>query len=206
MDEDSESEETRIVLMVLGNSSVGKTSYILRYAEDSFQGRYLSTVGIDFKTKDITIKGQTYTIFLYDTSGQERYKSLSLNMLKNAEGFIMMYDITYKDSFDSINYWIESVKETKGKDCPMILLGNKIDMEHERKVTTQEGENTAKKNNIEFFETSNKGNININESIKCLIDKILEKREKEKENNIPSRSYSKLSVRSLKKRKKKSCC
>ena len=206
MDEDSESEETRIVLMVLGNSSVGKTSYILRYAEDSFQGRYLSTVGIDFKTKDITIKGQTYTIFLYDTSGQERYKSLSLNMLKNAEGFIMMYDITYKDSFDSINYWIESVKEAKGKDCPMILLGNKIDMEHERKVTTQEGENTAKKNNIEFFEASNKGNININESIKCLIDKILEKREKEKENNIPSRSDRKLSVRSLKKRKKKSCC
>ena len=159
MTEESESEE-RINIMTLGNAEVGKTSFILRYTENKFQDTYLATVGVDFKLKTMTIKEKAYKIFFYDTTGQERYKSLSLNMIKSAHGVIIMYDITNKSSFNSIYDWIKDVKNCKGANFPMILVGNKIDKEEERIISKEEGENLAKEYNIDFFEISNKNDIN----------------------------------------------
>ncbi len=168
-DNDGES----INIMTLGNTAVGKTSFIIKYTEDTFQEVYLSTIGIDFKVKTVTIKDKQYKLFFYDTTGQERFRSLSFNIIKNAHGIILMYDITNKLSFESINDWISDVKEIQGENFPMILVGNKIDLNESREVTEEMGYELAEKNQIEFFETSNKDGTNIQEAGLEIVYKIL---------------------------------
>ena len=144
-------EDERINILVLGDTSVGKTSFIIRYTENAFQDIYLATTGFDFQTKEITIKEKQFKLLFYDTSGEERYKSIALNVIKHSNGVILMYDIKKKSSFNSIPEWIESIKEVKGNNFPMILCGNKIDEKDKREFTQQEGEELAKKYCIEFF-------------------------------------------------------
>ena len=200
-------------IMTLGNSSVGKTCYILRYTEKTFEEVYLTTLGIDYKTKIIKLpNNQKYRIDYYDTAGQERYRSISLNAIKDTQGVILMYDITNKKSFDAITKWMKDIIEAKGQDFPIVLLGNKCDMEQERQVTKDEGEQLAQKYNLSFFETSNKTGKNIEEAGLELINKILDIREKTRktlkdfeiidENND---NVIKLDKNLLKKKKKQKC-
>ena len=178
MSEESDSEEA-ITIMILGNSQVGKTSFILRFVENTFQSTYLSTVGIDFKVKNINLGDKEYKLILYDTAGQERYKSLAPNLIKKACGIILVYDITNKSSFDSIPEIMEKVKEEKGNNFPMLLVGNKIDLKQRREIEKEKGELLAEKNGIDFYEVSNKEGINIQEAGLAIVHKILEKRRKD---------------------------
>ncbi len=178
MIEESDSEEA-ITIMILGNSQVGKTSFILRFVENTFESTYLSTVGIDFKVKNINLGDKEYKLILYDTAGQERYKSLAPNLIKKACGIILVYDITNKSSFDSIPEIMEKVKEEKGNNFPMVLVGNKIDLEQRREIEKEKGELLAEKNGIDFYEVSNKEGINIQEAGLAIVHKILEKRRKD---------------------------
>ena len=177
--------EDVICIMTLGISSVGKTSFILRFTENSFQNMFYSTVGIDCKAKIIEIKNIKYKLLFYDTAGQERFKSLAPNLIKKAHGIIIMYDITNKSSFNSIPDIIKNIKEEKGNDFPMILIGNKIDLEQDREIKKEQGEDLASKNGIEFFEISNKEGINVQEAGFAIVNKILEKR---KDNNFVNES------------------
>ena len=178
MSEESESEE-RINIMTLGNTMVGKTSFIIKFTENNFQESYLATIGIDFKVKTVTIKDKPYKLFFYDTTGQEKYKSIAFNIIKTAHGVILIYDITDKASFNAIPEWITSVKESKGADFPMILCGNKIDLKEERKVFKEDGEDLANEYKIDFFEISNKDGNNVEDAGLCIVNKILEKRQKD---------------------------
>ena len=184
MKEENDCEDV-ICIMTLGISSVGKTSFILRFTENSFQNLFYSTVGIDCKAKIIEIKNIKYKLLFYDTAGQERFKSLAPNLIKKAHGIIIMYDITNKSSFDSIPEIIKNIKEVKGDDFPMILIGNKKDLEQDREIKKEEGEELASKNGIEYFEISNKEGINIQEAGFAIVNKILEKR---KDNNFVNES------------------
>ena len=150
---------------------------IIKYTENNFQESYLATVGIDFKVKTVTIKDKPYKLFFYDTTGQEKYKSIAFNIIKTAHGVILIYDITDKASFNAIPEWITSVKESKGADFPMILCGNKIDLEDERKVFKEDGEDLANEYKIDFFEISNKDGNNVEDAGLCIVNKILEKRQ-----------------------------
>jgi len=170
---ESSQDEIPIKIMILGNTSVGKTSFIIKYTENTFQEVYLSTIGIDYKIKKLTYNEQKYNLYIYDTTGEERFRSLSFNLIKFTEGVILMYDITNKSSFKSIPEWIESALEHKGENYPIIIIGNKIDLEEKRKITTEEGENLAKKYGLDFFEISNKEDINIKEAIFTLFKKVL---------------------------------
>ena len=213
MSEDDETEkdnenEERINIMTLGNSEVGKTCFILKYTENFFQELYLTTVGIDFKIKNETINNKQYKLFLYDTTGQEKYKSIALNIIKNAQGIILMYDITNKKSFESIPEWIRSIKDAKGDNFPMILLGNKLDKEDIRIVSEKEGKELAKEYNMQFFETSNKDGTNIREAGLALVNEILKNQENEIKDSFISKSScnSKLSKKSPLKNDNKRCC
>ena len=180
MKEENDCEDV-ICIMTLGISSVGKTSFILRFTENSFQNLFYSTVGIDCKAKIIEIENIKYKLLFYDTAGQERFKSLAPNLIKKAHGIIIMYDITNKSSFDSIPDIIKNIKEEKGDYFPMILIGNKKDLEQDREIKKEEGEDLASKNGIEYFEISNKEGINIQEAGFSIVNKILETR---KDDNI----------------------
>ena len=170
----------KINILTLGDSSVGKTSFILRYTEEAFTEVYLSTMGIDYKSKILKINNKKYMVIFFDTAGQEKYRSISFNVIKNAHGVILMYDITNKSSFDSITKWMGDIRNAKGNDFPVLLLGNKIDNEEKRQVSKNQGEQLAQQYGIDFFETSNKVGTNINESSLAIINKIIEEREKAK--------------------------
>ena len=173
----------QIKLITLGNSKVGKSSYILRYTDNEFSFHMPTTIGLDFKDKIETLDNEERVkIILYDTNGQERYKSISFNMLKNADAVLLFYDITDKESFDSIKDWIQSIYEFKDKEFPLVLIGNKIDKEEDRVITTNQGESEALKYNIKFFEISCKDSINIREPILHFIS--IANSKKDKEGNI----------------------
>ena len=207
--ENENENEERINIMTLGNSEVGKTCYILKFTENFFQELYLTTVGIDFKIKTETINNKQYKLFLYDTTGQEKYKSIALNIIRNAQGIILMYDITNKKSFESIPEWIKSIRDSKGENFPMILLGNKLDKEDIRVISEKEGKELADEYGIKFFETSNKTGVNIQESGKALVNEILKIKENEIKDSFVSKSShnSKLSSkRTTLKSEEKRCC
>ena len=212
MTDENENEnefEEKINIMTLGNTTVGKTCFILKFTENRFQETYLVTIGLDFKMKTLQIKEKKYKIFFYDTTGQERYKSIALNTIKNANGILLMYDITNEESFKSIPNWIQSVKDVKGHDFPMVLSGNKIDKKDERKISKEQGEELAANYNMEFFEISNKDGTNVEECGLALANKILEKRKKDGIDieNIKKSNTTKLhNVKNNKKDKSRRCC
>ena len=210
MSDDGENEnenEERINIMTLGNTEVGKSCFILRFTDNIFQEIYLATVGIDFKIKTETINNKQYKLFLYDTTGQEKYKSIALNIIKNAQGIILMYDITDRKSFESIPDWIKSVKDAKGSNFPMILLGNKLDKEDVRVIKEKEGKELADEYNIKFFETSNKTGINIQEAGMALVNEILKINNLENRENSMCNNNTRLSIKNTKvKKESKRCC
>ena len=210
MSDDGENEnenEERINIMTLGNTEVGKSCFILRFTDNIFQEIYLATVGIDFKIKTETINNKQYKLFLYDTTGQEKYKSIALNIIKNAQGIILMYDITDRKSFESIPDWIKSVKDAKGSNFPMILLGNKLDKEDVRVIKEKEGKELADEYNIKFFETSNKTGTNIQEAGMALVNEILKINNLENRENLMSNNNTRLSIENTKvKKDSKRCC
>ena len=192
------SENEKIILSVLGNSGVGKTSFIMKFTDNTFQESYLATYGIDFKTKFVTINNYKYRVDLYDTAGQERFRSISVNSIRMSDGVILIYDITNEFSYENIYGWMDNIYQVKGKDFPVILIGNKCDKDEERVVSKEKGEEMAKKYNITFFEASNKMGTNIEEAGLKLINKIVE-------NNIRVTQEA-LKLRKNKLKKKKFCC
>ena len=175
--------EEKIKIIILGNSKVGKTSFIIRFTKNKFDETYITTIGIDCIYRIINLENKLYKLMFYDTAGEERYKSIPKNHIKNMQGIILMYDITDKSSFDSIIDWISDVKDIKGENFPMILVGNKIDLNESREVTEEMGYELAEKNQIEFFETSNKDGTNIQDAGLEIVYKILGETESLKENN-----------------------
>ena len=192
---------SQIHIITLGESTVGKSAYIIKYVDDKFKNT-LPTIGFNTYRKNYSLpNGESIKIIFEDTSGQERYHSLSLNFIRKANGVVLMYDITQKNTFETISNWCKQIWEYQQKDIPVILLGNKCDLENERQVQREEGEQIANEKGIKFLETSNKNGININESVKELVDMIL-KKNSDPDENIKS---VKLDRKSLSKRKKKKC-
>ena len=147
----TEKYDEKIKVMTLGNSDVGKTSFILRFTKNSYRDTKLITLGIDLETKIIALNNKKYQIALFDTAGQERYKSISLNTVKNADGIILMYDITNQKSYDSISEWMEKISENLESDIPIILIGNKCDLNEERIISKEEGKELSNKYQLSFI-------------------------------------------------------
>ena len=205
----------KIKLFSLGNASVGKTSYIVKFTDDLFRDNTLITTGIDLKIKMINYNEKEYRIEFYDTAGQERYRAISLNSIKSADGIVLMYDITNQKSFDDISNWMKNIRQLQGNEFPMILVGNKCDLESKRIVTYEEGIELSKTYKIPFFEVSNKKGINIEESSLELIKQIIEKKEAQiKEltkgyeviEKIDKFELDRKTVISMNKLPKKKCC
>ena len=191
-----------IRIITLGESTVGKTAYINKYVDNIYKNT-LPTIWFNTYSKNFSLpSGESIKIIFEDTSGQERYHSLSLNFIRKANGAVLMYDITQRNTFETISYWCNQIWEYHKKDFPIILLGNKCDLENERQVQREEGEQIANEKGINFLETSNKNGINIKESVKVLVDMILKKKNSDSDEDIKS---VKLDRKTLRKRKKKKC-
>ena len=162
-------------LITLGNSGVGKTSLILRYCDSLFSPTFITSIGVDFKIKNLVIDDKRIRLNIWDTAGQERFRNITNSYIRGSNGVLMVYDITDRKSFIDVNQWIASIKEHSGLTTPIIILANKSDMEKTRQVTKTEGELLAKKYNLPFFEVSAKKNTNISEAIEILVNNMLEK-------------------------------
>ena len=170
-------------IMVLGESKVGKTSLIKRYTKDQFGGVYLTTVGMDFQDKIIEIEDKKVRLQIWDTAGQERFRNVTKSYFQSSQGLLVVYDITDKDSFENINFWMENVKKNAPENVKLILVGNKCDLANERKVTIEDGENKARNYNIKFFESSAKDGTNVNELFFYLANEIYQDNKLKGNNN-----------------------
>uniref|UniRef100_A0A0K0E4U5 Ras-related protein Rab-3 n=1 Tax=Strongyloides stercoralis TaxID=6248 RepID=A0A0K0E4U5_STRER len=157
-------------LLIIGNSSVGKTSFLFRYCDDSFTSAFVSTVGIDFKVKQVVRGDKKVKLQIWDTAGQERYRTITTAYYRGAMGFILMYDITNEESFNSVQDWCTQIKTYSWENAQVVLVGNKCDMEMERVVSTERGRQLADQLGLEFFETSAKTSQNV----KNVFDKLVE--------------------------------
>ena len=197
-------------LLVVGNSAVGKSSILRRFTQDKFNPNYFATVGIDFFTKDVILDDKVIHIKIWDTAGQERYKSLTQGFFRNAQGIIIVYDITNQTSFDDLKYWIQSIENNinlQNKIIPAIIIGNKIDI-LEREVDNISAENFAKEIKYKYFEVSAKSGQGVDEAIKYLIKKVIEVIDKEnKDENInKSIKINSEDEKNKDKLKKDKCC
>ncbi|XP_032568837.1 ras-related protein Rab-13 isoform X3 [Chiroxiphia lanceolata] len=152
-----------ILLLLIGDSGVGKTCLVIRFAENDFSSTYISTIGIDFKIRTVDIDGKKIKLQIWDTAGQERFKTITTAYYRGAVGIILVYDITDEKSFENIQNWMKSIKENASAGVERLLLGNKCDMEGRRKVRQEAAEKLAKEHGIRFFETSAKSSKNVEE-------------------------------------------
>ncbi len=171
---EEEKKEHSFKILLLGDTSVGKTCFLKRYTDDTFQDAYLSTIGFDFKFKMVELKnGKKVKVQLWDTAGQERFRTIAKSYYKGAHGIILVYDVTNQKSFDNIKNWVNQIKEEASSKVCIILIANKIDSD-ERVVSKVDGEALAKNYGLKIYEASAKENINVTEAFQDLIESINE--------------------------------
>jgi len=180
-------------LMIMGDSMVGKTSLLYRYQDNKFMTNYLATVGIDFFTKEEVFGDKKVRIKIWDTAGQERFKSLTQAFSRNADGIIIVYDVTNRETFLNLKFWIACINSNLGENNELkkIIIGNKIDLPSE--VDKSEAENFAKENNCFFFEASAKENKGINEAIRFLVEKLISHKNNDIEGRVSKNEPTRLS-------------
>ena len=149
--------------IIIGDSSVGKSNILLRYIHDKFNEEFQSTIGVEFGAKNIKIEDKIYRIQIWDTAGQETFRSITRAYYKNSVCACVVYDITNRNSFQNVKSWIEDCKKQSPKTVFLVLIGNKVDLEDRREVSYEEGSIYAQKNGMLFFETSAKTGKNIEE-------------------------------------------
>lgn len=162
-------------LLIIGNSSVGKTSFLFRYADNSFTSAFVSTVGIDFKVKTVFRQDKRVKLQIWDTAGQERYRTITTAYYRGAMGFILMYDVTNEESFNAVQDWSTQIKTYSWDNAQVVLVGNKCDLEDERVVSTERGKQLAQNMGLTYFETSAKDNVNVKAVFERLVDIICDK-------------------------------
>ena len=164
--------------IIIGDAAVGKSNLLVRYTSGQFKEEYQLTIGVEFGSNNVIIGDNTYRIQIWDTAGQENFRSITRSYYKNTACAIIVYEISNKKSFENISSWIEECKNTAPKSILMVLVGNKCDLEDNREVTEEEGREFAEKNGMLFFETSAKTGKNVEElfkeSVKVIDQKIKE--------------------------------
>ena len=158
-------------ILLIGDPNVGKSSLLLRFADDTFESSYLSTIGVDFKIRTVNVGGKTIKLQIWDTAGQERFRTITSSYYRNAHGIFIVYSIDNIQSFENVDSWLREVNRYSD-DTAKILIGNKADSN--RVVSKEEAEEYAERRGIYFLETSAKDSTNVNEAFEKLTKDILE--------------------------------
>jgi Ras-related protein Rab-1A len=161
-------------LLLIGNSSVGKTSILLRYVDDAFNTDFQTTIGVDFKLAELTRNDKLIKLQLWDTAGQDRFRNIVASYYRGANGIILVYDITNAESFHNIPKWMEESSSYLTQSVPKLLIGNKADLSSQRQVSTADAQEFATQHGMLFLETSAKTNKNIKSAFETMADNMLE--------------------------------
>uniref|UniRef100_A0A1A8F2F7 EF-hand calcium binding domain 4Bb n=2 Tax=Nothobranchius TaxID=28779 RepID=A0A1A8F2F7_9TELE len=184
-------------VVLVGNSSVGKTSLLRSFCEGRFHPSTTATVGIDYSVKTLTLGNMQVAMQLWDTAGQERYRSITKQFFRKADGVVVMYDVTVDESFKAIRPWLSSVQEAAGEGIHILLLGNKMDMEREREVSFRDAQQLSFEHKVMFFEVSAYTGKNVTESLTQLARVLMEAEDKVRDTTVT------LGAQPV---KKKACC
>lgn len=152
-------------LLIVGESGVGKTCMLLRFADNSFEENFLSTIGVDFKVREIDVDDKHVKLQIWDSAGQERFRNITTSYYRNCGGIIIVYDITRHDTFAKVSEWIDDVRKYTN-NVPLLLVGNKADLVEKRAVTEQEAKELADRYGLVLLETSAKTALNIEDAFK----------------------------------------
>ena len=167
--------EMMFKVVLVGDSFVGKTNIMSKYLKNEFHEDSKATVGVEFGSKQFNIEGHSIKAQIWDTAGQERYKAITSAYYKGAKGAFVVYDITRKASFDSIEKWVNDLTSTADKKLTIVLIGNKCDLEDQRQITKEQGEEKANKLEVAFLETSAFSGENLEKAFEMMINEIFKK-------------------------------
>ena len=146
---------------------------MIRFTDDTFSDSYVTTIGVDFKIKTLDVDGKSVKLQIWDTAGQERFRNIISSYYRGAQGIMLVYDITDLESFQNLNSWLIEIEKNASKNVYKILVGNKCDMESERKVTVEQGKDFATQYGMKFFETSAKDSTNVAEAFITMTKEVI---------------------------------
>ncbi|KAL3651522.1 Ras-related protein rabd1 [Castilleja foliolosa] len=162
-------------LLLIGDSSVGKSCLLLRFADDSYVDSYISTIGVDFKIRTVELDGKTIKLQIWDTAGQERFRTITSSYYRGAHGIIIVYDVTEMESFNNVKQWLSEIDRYASSSVCKLLVGNKCDLVDSKVVDTQTGKALADELGIPFLETSAKDSINVEQAFLTMAGEIKKK-------------------------------
>ncbi|CAL2046350.1 unnamed protein product [Caenorhabditis brenneri] len=163
-------------ILLIGDSGIGKTCMLRRFADDKFDPNYILTIGVDYKARILEISGKSVLVQVWDTAGQERFNTITKNFYHRADAVMLVYDITDVKSFENISKWMYNIDENAKDNIVKMLIGNKCDLKDKRVISRDRGEEMAREYGISFHETSAKSNTNIDASFDGIIREIIVKK------------------------------
>ena len=201
--------EMMFKVVLVGDSFVGKTNIMSKYIKNEFHEDSKATVGVEFGSKQFTIEGHLIKAQIWDTAGQERYKAITSAYYKGAKGAFIVYDITRKQSFESVEKWVNDVTAVADQKITIILIGNKSDLEDQRQITKEQGQEKANKLELAFLETSALSGENLDKAFDMMMNEVYKKCHEEMlaEGDVDIIEGGKdISLENKKVEEKKTCC
>ncbi|KAL8624689.1 Ras-related protein Rab-35 [Nucella lapillus] len=191
-------------LLIIGDSGVGKSSLLLRFADNVFSGTYITTIGVDFKIRTIDVGGERVKLQIWDTAGQERFRTITSTYYRGTHGVIVVYDVSSGESFANVRRWLHEIDN----NCDVvnrILVGNKNDDPDRKVVVTEDAQTFAHQMGIQLFETSAKENINVEEMFFAITKQVLQTK-KEQQKKASEQPAATISLTDKRSGGKKKCC
>ncbi|OAY63873.1 ras-related protein RIC1-like [Ananas comosus] len=191
-------------LLLIGDSSVGKSCLLLRFADDSYVDSYISTIGVDFKIRTVELDGKTVKLQIWDTAGQERFRTITSSYYRGAHGIIIVYDVTEMESFNNVKQWLSEIDRYASDNVCKLLVGNKCDLVENKVVETEKAQAFADSLGIPFLETSAKESINVEKAFLTMSAEI-----KKRMGNQPStdrKQTTTVQMRGQPLQQKSNCC
>lgn len=156
-------------VLVIGDVNVGKTCLVHRFCDERFYDTYISTVGIDFKQKIVNLDGVPIKLQIWDTAGEERFRTLTTAYYRGAQGIVLVYDVTNLDSFNHLSYWLRNIEENASPEVVKVLAGNKCEVSsQQRAVDKERGQKLAESFDMPFYEVSCRGDVNVQDTFLTL--------------------------------------
>jgi len=159
-------------LLLIGDSGVGKSCLLLRFADDTYTESYISTIGVDFKIRTIELDGKTIKLQIWDTAGQERFRTITSSYYRGAHGIIVVYDVTDQESFNNVKQWLQEIDRYASENVNKLLVGNKCDLTNKKVVDYSSAKEYADQLGIPFLETSAKNATNVEQAFMTMAAEI----------------------------------
>jgi len=193
-------------LLLIGDSGVGKSCLLLRFADNTFTDSFISTIGVDFKIRTMDIDGKRVKLQIWDTAGQERFRTITSSYYRGAHGIIVVYDVTDRVSFNNVKQWLGEIDRYACQSVNKLLLGNKADLAEKRTVQTSEGKDFADSLGVQFLETSAKTSNNVEEAFTTMTRQIKNRLDSANTVATSASKSSNIKVSTNKEKKKKGGC